>query len=312
MKTVARVALILIGIVLLAVLVGPYLIPIPSLEDTVPPEQLAGPDSRFIEVDGLRVHYKTLGQGEPTLVLLHGFAASVFTWREVMGPLAELSTAIAFDRPAFGLTERPLPGETWQGKSPYTREAQADLTVALMDELGVEKAVLVGNSAGGTIAVLTALRHPERVEALVLVDPAIYSSGGTPGWLRPLLRTPQMRRIGPLFARAIRNWGEDFGRSAWHDPSKLTPEIWDGYKKPLQAENWDRALWQFTLDSHPLGLAEQLDQIQMPVLVITGDDDRIVPAEQSVRLAGELPKAELVVIPDCGHIPHEECPESCL
>jgi len=311
MRRFVRVGLILFGLLLLVVAVGPFLIPIPPLQDTVPAEQLADPDSRFTGVDGLRVHYKTLGQGQPALVLLHGFAASVFSWREVMAPLAETRTVIAFDRPAFGLTERPIPGD-WQGESPYSPDAQVDLTIGLMDELGVERAILVGNSAGGTIAALTALRHPERVEALVLVDPAIYVGGGSPDWLRPILRTPQMRRIGPLFARAIRNWGEDFGRSAWHDPSRLTPEIWEGYKKPLQVENWDRALWEFTLASRSSNLAEGLDELHMPVLIITGDDDRIVPTGQSVRLAGELPNAELVVIPDCGHVPHEECPEPFL
>lgn len=311
MRPWVRILLGLAGILLLILLVGPFLLPIPPLEGTVPPEQLADPDSRFVEVNGLRVHYKTMGQGEPALLLLHGFAASVFTWREVMGPLSEIGTVIAFDRPAFGLTERPMPGE-WQGQNPYSPEAQANLTVALMDELGVERAVLVGNSAGGAVTMLTALEHPDRVQALVLVDPAIYVGGGVPGWIRPVLQTPQMRRLGPLFVRSIRTWGEEFGRSAWHDPSRLTPEIWAGYTRPLQAENWDRALWEFTLASHPTGLPERLAQIHMPTLVITGDDDRIVPTEQSVRLAGELPNAELVVIPHCGHVPHEECPQEFL
>jgi pimeloyl-ACP methyl ester carboxylesterase len=311
MKRLARIVLILAAVVLLVLLVGPFLIPVPPLAGAVPPAQLADPDSRFADVNGLQVHYKIAGQGEPVLVLLHGFAASVFSWREVMTPLAEIGAVIAFDRPAFGLTERPMPGE-WQGENPYSPEAQAELTIALMDELGVGKAVLVGNSAGGTMAVLTALRHPERVEALVLVDPAIYYGGGSPGWLRPILRTPQMRRLGPLFARQIQKWGEDFARSAWHDPAKLTPEMWAGHTKPLRAENWDRALWEFTLASHPLGLEERLGELQVPTLVITGDDDRIVPTEQSVRLAGELPNADLVVIPSCGHVPQEECPEAFL
>jgi pimeloyl-ACP methyl ester carboxylesterase len=265
-----------------------------------------------VEVDGIDVHYKEMGEGAPALVLLHGFAASTFSWREVMAPLAQEARVVAFDRPAFGLTERPMPGE-WGGENPYATRSQAALTVQFMDSLGIERAVLVGNSAGGTVAALVALEHPERVEALVLLDPAIYGSGSRfPAWLGPLLTSPQMRRVGPLFVRSIEEWGIDFGRSAWHDPSRLTPEIWEGYTEPLRTQNWDRALWELTVSSRPLDLQAQLDALQLPVLVITGDDDRIVPTEQSVRLAGELPNAELVVIPECGHVPHEECPGPTL
>jgi len=311
-----RITLIVIGVLLFVVLVGPFLIPVPPLEDTVPPEQLADPDSRFIEVNGLRVHYKTMGEGEPVLVLLHGFAASLFSWREVMGPLSQIGTVIAFDRPAFGLTGRPMPGarmySSATGQNPYTSAAQVELTVGLLDALGVQRAILVGNSAGGTTAMLTALAHPERVQGLVLVDAAIYVSGGTPGLLRPLLNTPQMRRVGPLLVRRISTWGEDFGRMAWHDPSKITPEVWEGYLRPLRAENWDRALWEFTRDSRAPNLAARLSEVQVDCLVITGDDDRIVPTAQSVRLSQELPRATLVVIPACGHVPQEECPAPFL
>jgi len=301
----------LLALALLVVVIGPLVIPVAPLAGTVPPQDLADPDSLFVDVEGLQVHYKLAGDGEPALVLLHGFGASIFSWRKVTEPLGDVGTVMAFDRPAFGFTERPMPGE-WSEQNPYSAEAQADLTVALMDELGVEKAVLIGHSAGGTIAVLTALRHPERVEALVLEDAAIYQQGGTPGWLRPLLLTPQMGRLGPLMVRSIVRWGEAVIRTAWDDPEKITLELVSGYKKPLQAENWDRALWEFTLASHLLVLEARLHKITVPVLVITGDNDRIVPTEESVRLAEELPNAELVVIPHCGHVPHEECPELFL
>jgi pimeloyl-ACP methyl ester carboxylesterase len=106
--------------------------------------------------------------------------------------------------------------------------------------------------------------------------------------------------------------GENLANMAWHDPSKLTPEVWEGYRKPLRVENWDRALWEFTLASRDLDLADRLNEIGMPVLVVTGDDDRIVPTEESIRLAGELPDAGLAVIPACGHAPQEECPVEFL
>jgi len=310
-KGCLRIGLILVALCLLLLVIAPFLVPMPPLEDTLPPQELADEDSLFVEVEGLQVHYKLVGQGDPTLVLLHGFGASVFSWRKVMAPLAEVGTVIAFDRPAFGLTERPMPAD-WGEQNPYSPEAQADLTVSLLDELGVEKAVLVGHSAGGSIAVLTALRYPERVEALVLEDAAVYRHGGTPGWLRPLLLTPQMRRVGPLMVRSAVRWSEAAIRTAWDDPNKITMELVSGYKKPLQADDWDRALWELVVASHPLGLETQLDEISVPVLVITGDRDRFVPTDQSRRLGAELPHAELVVIPACGHVPHEECPEAFL
>jgi len=299
--------LIALGALLLILFIGPLLVPVPPLEGTVPPEQLADPDSRFVEVNGITVHYKIAGSGEPVFLLLHGFGASTFSWREVMGPLAEMGTVVAFDRPGFGLTQRPMPDE-WEGVNPYSPEAQANLTVGLMDALGIERAILVGNSAGGTVALQTALTYPERVAGLVLVDAAVYVGGGTPGWLRPLLNTPQMRHLGPLIARRIQDWGVDFARSAWHDPSRITPEVWEGYNRPLRAQNWDRALWEVTRASRPLGLEKRLGEVRVPVLVVTGDDDRIVPTEQSIRLAGEIAGAQLAVIPECGHVPQEECP----
>jgi len=305
---------IVIGIVLLLLLaIGPFLVPIPPLEGTVPPQALADADSQFVEVKGVTLHTKREGEGKPALVLLHGFGASIYSWQEVMSPLAEDAYVVAFDRPAFGLTERPLPGEpAWPGYNPYSKEAQVDLTVGLMDEMGISRAVLVGNSAGGTVAAETALAYPERVRALVLVDAAIYTGGGSPAWIRPLLNTPQMRRVGPLLARRIQSWGRDFGRSAWHDPSKIPSDYWEHYERPLQAEHWDRALWELTRSSRPSAVSDRLSELTMPTLVITGDDDRVVPTEQSVRLAESLPDAALVVIPECGHVPQEECPDAWL
>jgi pimeloyl-ACP methyl ester carboxylesterase len=118
-----------------------------------------------------------------------------------------------------------------------------------------------------------------------------------------------MRHLGPLLVRQIQQRGPQLIAMAWHDPSRLSPETIALYQKPLQVENWDRALWEFTLASRNSGLAERLSQLILPVLVITGDDDRIVPTQDSIRLAGELPNARLVIIPQAGHVPHEERPD---
>jgi len=96
MKPWLRGLLIALAVLLVILLVGPFLVPVPPLEGTVPPEQLADPDSRFIEVNGITVHYKMAGSGRPAFILLHGFAASTFSWREVIGPMSEWGTVVAF------------------------------------------------------------------------------------------------------------------------------------------------------------------------------------------------------------------------
>ena len=317
MSRLLQALLLILAAILGILLVLPLVVPIPPLRDTVPPQQLADPDSLFAEVRGVLLHYNLAGHGEPGYLLLHGFASSVFSWREVLHPLGAESQAVAYDRPGFGLTERPMPGE-WTDENPYSPSFQAGLAVGLMDYLGMERAILVGNSAGGAIAIHAALEYPERVTALVLISPAVSSgsSGGgsrwLPEWLAPLAATPQFRRLGPLLVRNIQTWGRDLAERSWHDPSKITDDLWSGYLKPLKAENWDRAFWEFLLASEPLEVSGRLGELTMPVLVITGDDDRVVPTEQTLQLAGGWKSARLVVLPECGHVPQEECPGAFL
>ncbi len=293
------------------VLVGPFLLPISPLEGTSPPHALADADSRFLEMNGLTVHYKETGQGAPLIILLHGFLGSTYSWREVQDHLGAYGTVISFDRPGFGLTERQL-SDDWPGENPYTPEAQVALIHQIMDEYDAETAVLIGNSAGGALAAFTAVQNPARVGKLVLVDAAIFSGGGTPTWLSPLLKLPQIDRLGPLVSRSVKFWGDSAAQSAWADPARLTDEILAGVNQYRSVDNWDLALWEFTKASRPLGLETALLDLEIPTLVITGEEDKVVPAAESVRLAEVIPGAELVILAECGHVPHEECPDRFL
>jgi pimeloyl-ACP methyl ester carboxylesterase len=311
---------VLIGILVLIVLgvgVGPFLVPVPPLTDTVPATQLADADSRFIAVDGVQLHYKVDGAAgdAPAFLLLHGFGASTFSWRSVRADFGTDALTISYDRPAFGLSERPLePEDGWGEANPYGTHANVRQALGLLDALQVRRAVLVGNSAGGRTAVDIALAHPERVAALVLVSPAVGMGGGPPGWIAPLLRTPQLDHLGPLLVRRISgSGGSQLLNAAWHDPSKITPEVLAGYRTPLRANDWDRALWSFTQaprTDDPLPRLGELARI--PTLVISGDDDRVVPVDTSRAVAAALPGSELVLLPACGHVPQEECPQAFM
>jgi pimeloyl-ACP methyl ester carboxylesterase len=312
MKKGWKITFIVIASLLLLILVGPFLVPVPPLDNTQPAQALADQDSQFIEINDIEVHYKQQGEGKPVFILLHGFGASTFSWREVMTPFSDYGTVIAYDRPAFGLTERPL---DWGRVNPYSEKGNINLLLGLLDEFEIDEAILVGNSAGGTLATAFTLEHPDRVLALIQVDAAIYQTMPDSKLLDWLLNTPQMDQIGPLISRRLAGpSGEDFIQRAWSDTGKLenNPEILAGYQTPLMAENWDRALWEHTKAADAPDLADRLDQISVPTLVVSGEDDQIVPVENSQRLAEDIPGAELIIFENCGHLPQEECPKEFM
>ncbi len=268
-------------------------------------------DSEFYAVNGLRVHVKRAGEGSPVLVLLHGFGASMFSWRKVMGPLAEHSTVIAYDRPAFGLTDRPLSGEwdpeVWPGGSPYGPEAQVEILIEILDALGVERAVLVGNSMGGAVAALAAARRPERVQALVLVD-AYLDGSGPPHALQALMRSSIGRRVGPTMLSPMAVGIGPALRSLVADAATVTPEMVEGYARPLRLARAAEALWELTLAGVIQMSEAELGQIAVPTLVLRGEADRLVGAAAAQRAADLIPGATLRTIPGAGHVPQEEQP----
>jgi len=269
-------------------------------------------ESKFIEINGFTVHYHIADNGKPLMVLLHGSFLSIRSWRFVFEKLAERATVIAFDRPAFGRTSRPLPSSK-NGVS-YSPEAQTDLVIALIEKLGFNKAVVVGNSTGGTLALLTALRYPEHVTGLVLVDAMVYSGYATsevPAFMKPL-----MKSMTPLFSRLMKvlitKLYDRNTRGFWYKKERLTDDVLAAFRSDLMIGDWSRAFFELFLETHNLNLAYRLKTISLPSLVITGEYDLTVKTEESLRLARELPGAELAVIPDCGHLPHEEQPEAFL
>ncbi len=316
MKRVVIVILSIVAVLALIVLVGPFLVPVSPLEGLQPPEALADENSQFMTVpfegtDGIALHYREAGEGDPSFVLLHGFSSNIYTWDEVFDTFAAEGQTFAYDRPPFGLSERLVDGD-WTGENPYAPDAAVEQLIAFLDAQGIEQTTLVGNSAGGTVALRAALAHPERFESLILISPAVYTGGGAPPFLQPFVDTPQFQRIGPLVSRQFAALGDSLAGQSYHDPSRITPEQAEKAQIATQVQRWDEALWAFTAASQESDLAQRLGEVTIPVLVITGDDDRIVPTEESIRLAGELPNAELIVVEACGHVAQVECPAETI
>lgn len=289
----------------------------------------------FVEVLGIELHVERLPAGAgatdgaadgaaesaPLVVLLHGFGGSTATWRDTAPALAAAGAeVVAYDRPAFGFTERILDDaldafRARTGVDLYGPDGQVALLDALIDTLldadgsGADASrpvVLVGHSAGGTLAAEYALRRPERLAGVVLVAPAILTTGGAPGWVRPVLAFPPVARGGPFVARLAARGSDRLLDASWHDPTRVTDAMRAEYAAPQAVLDWERGLWELVRAPGALAVAERPGDVAVPVLLVTGDDDRVVPTDDTRELAGLIAGAELVVLERVGHIPQEE------
>ncbi len=264
----------------------------------------------FVNLAGVDVHHVVAGPVDaPAVLLLHHYHGNVETWRHVVTGLSTTHRVIAFDRPGFGRTQRPRRGE-WRRGNPYTREATSRIAVRLLDHLGVDQAVIVGASAGGTIALETFGRYPTRVAGLALIGPAITGDPGPPARLRPLLRTPPARATLELMARrASRELGAERIGRWWHDPTRVSDDDLAVYLDAVRQPGWARALVETMVADAPPDLRSLLPRIDVPTLVVAGSSDRRVRPEWNRRTAAAIPGARFVLLDDAGHTPHEERPE---
>ena len=312
-KNPERRKMIWLGVVL-AILLGPLMVPVSS-SGSITHKEAAGPNGTFFEWQGIDIHYRlTSAQANcpaPSnlVVLIHGFGASTFSWLPVEDKFSPCDDVISYDRPAFGLTERKL---SWDGLNPYSMAAQQSILTELIAKFANGRpAILVGHSAGGVIASQFALDNPDQVSKLVLEAPAILNStpGAASSWFTYI---PQLNHIGPLIVSSIASSGMDLLNESYHDTSKLTDDIIAGYRVPLTIQNWEFAFWEFSRADRVNNVASRLTEFKMPVLIVTGDDDRVVETALSRELATKMPSAEFVVISNSGHLPHEETTEEFM
>ncbi len=262
----------------------------------------AVPQERFVPVDGHLVHVEQAGQGEP-LVLIHGFGASTYGWREVMPWLAESHRVVAVDLYGFGYTERP------RNRRYYTREGQTGLILGVLDALGIPKAHFMGSSYGGALTLWIASRHPERVCSMVLVDSAAPTY---PDDRRSVLAVPP---FGGLFLRlfGLRPGMVRKGlEKAYYDDSLVTSEAVQAYYERLRIEGVNTAYYGLTAPVRGPRPRIDLEAIDVPALVVWGEEDELISVDLGRRVSARLPRSEFVVMEKTGHLPMEERPEDFL
>ncbi|XP_010462127.1 PREDICTED: uncharacterized protein LOC104742777 isoform X2 [Camelina sativa] len=267
------------------------------------------------------------GDEDVGIVLVHGFGGGVFSWRHVMGNLSHQlgCRVVAYDRPGWGLTSR-LIRKDWEKRNlanPYNLESQVDLLLSFCSEMGFSSVVLVGHDDGG----LLALKAAERIQAstlncnitikgVVLINVNL-SREVVPAFARILLHTSLRKKhlVRPLLRTEITQL---VNRRAWCDTTKLTTDVTMLYKAPLCLEAWDEALNEISKLSYEMILSPQNASAllksmgDLPILVVAGAEDTLVPLKSSKALASKLTNSRLVEISGCGHLPHEECPTTLV
>jgi pimeloyl-ACP methyl ester carboxylesterase len=261
--------------------------------------------SRFIDLDGIRVHYQEAGEkSNPVLVLIHGFASSTLVWSKVFLSLAEAGfRVIAVDLLGFGYSGKPRKGE-------YTIAGQAGYLMKLLERLGIKRAMLVGSSYGGAVAATCALDHAQRVEKLVLV--------GTVNNNRPL-EFKLMRLFGsPLFGDVVsplligsrrllrQRMKRVYDRHAWVMDERRV----DARHFPLRAAATQRAIIRTVRGWDAERISRDAHLIRQPTLLLWGENDIEIPLSDGERLHEAIAGSRFVVFLKCGHLPHEEYPEA--
>jgi pimeloyl-ACP methyl ester carboxylesterase len=227
----------------------------------------------------------------------------------VIDRLGKLGRVVAYDQIPYGLSEKLVEGE-WTGANPYTTEGALKQLEAVLDTFGFDRVYLVGSSFGGTLAVRAALEFPSRVAGLVLVAPAVFADESMPAWL---VDSPQMNNLGPLLARSLGR-GTSFYEKCYRDASFFSGKRKRDTMIMTQVRDWDFALWQYlkAWGAGPVDFINRIPDIDVPVLIVSGTQDRIVPPEDSERLHAALPNSTLASIPDAGHMPQEESPQEFI
>jgi pyruvate dehydrogenase E2 component (dihydrolipoamide acetyltransferase) len=236
------------------------------------------------------LRYLVYGEGDEAVVFVHGFGGDLENWGFTAEPLADGRRTVVFDLPGHGDSVKAVEGE-----DPLATLRAALL--GLLDGLELERADLVGHSLGGALALALAAEHPERVRSLTLVDPVGLGEEIDAGYLRGFVAARTRRELKPVVAMLFA------------DESLVSRKLLDGLLKAKRMDGVQETLGRIADavldgDRQALDLRRALAEVSVPVLVLWGAQDRIVPAAQAEGLEGA--DVEVEVLAQAGHSPHME------
>jgi pimeloyl-ACP methyl ester carboxylesterase len=295
-----RLARFLIAVVILAFALVQFSGCGSSQEDIL--KKYASGESKFIDIDGLKVHYRDEGKG-PVLLCLHGVQSSLHTWDGWVNLLKHKYRIIRIDLPGWGFTGRSNFG--------YNGKDTAKFLKKFIDAKGIKKLSLAGNSYGGFVSWNFTRDYPATVEKLILLD-----AGGYP-FKAPLpvvlLTTPIIRNMAYLITPSfiLKFIVADSVRDVYGTRSRVTQDTIDRYFDLMMYNgNLKESVTVFlaiqkTLETEPAGV----NTIKVPTLIMWGKEDRWIPLHVMERFKKDIPHARVILYEGAGHIPMEEIPE---
>ena len=261
--------------------------------------------SRFIDLPGgLHVHYQDDGDpAQPALVLLHGFGDSYTSWEGWVQQLKTRFHLLSLDFPGHGLTRAP------EGYS-LSGDGLADFVDAFAAQLGLPQFAVAGNSMGGGVAWQLALRHPQRINALILVDAAGFPNEKPPAAVPlafKILRYPLGRALlRNIDNRPLINEGL---RTDVSDKALITPALVDRWAEFQRAPGHRAILMSVNMSSLMSASREALRGINVPTLILHGENDVLIEPASAGKFAAAIPGAKVLIYPNVGHLPQIEIPQ---
>ncbi len=258
--------------------------------------------SKFIEVQGMQVHYRIEGNEADSvpLLLLHGAGSSLHTWDSVVRIIGNKRKIIRLDLPAYGLTG-PTPDRQ------YSIESYTKFILNFLEKLKVTKCDLVGNSLGGYISWSVTLERPSMVRKLVIMDAIGYSLEKRERPLAfKLARIPVLNKV--LTFVTPRSIIEKSVLNLYADKGRVTKTLVDRYFELTLREGNRQAFIDIASSSTKSELYKMIPRIIQPTLIIWGSEDKFVPVENANRFKTDIPNSRLEILSNIGHLPMEESP----
>ncbi|MBI5376104.1 MAG: alpha/beta hydrolase [Candidatus Schekmanbacteria bacterium] len=268
-------------------------------QDSVPAKSLAKQGDKFVNIKGKEIRYVKQGEGEKTIILVHGFGCSIYSWRHVIPLLSDKYTVYAFDLPGFGLSDKSPSGN-------YDLKSQGSFVIDFMDALNIYSATLVGHSMGGVVVGYAAVEAPERIEKVVLNDAGFYS-GGAPSFLKylfyPLNKLSAMQFYNKSFVKKLH-------MGMFYNKELVTDELVDEYLIAGKTPDAVEVMSKMMTDVEPQQYTGISEHITAPTLIVWGEFDPGMPLSDAERLRSEIKNSlPVIVIKNAGHMVPDEKPE---